>query len=257
MGIHIAYYRTIACMGRRLTLPGLSATRRAVAARRELPDSPAAPHFTGGEPAAPGERIPAEPARSVEGSERHRGRLEAHWAPESSFSRLAPGRVAASGRVPPLHAFAPRAGDGRGKPGPGTMPTDRVDEPQVVPWLEKDDLAYYGPFRCVSRPAPRDGTTHVPHSTRRPLPRFSRAKLALAKDSIPLATRRGDARSKPRRRVNASRSAARLHGHPFRGLRDPNDVGARRRRVSPPSLTQTLSSLLVFARGTGTTCVRS
>ena len=185
MGIHIAYYRTIACMGRRLTLPGLSATRRAVAARRELPDSPAAPHFTGGEPAAPGERIPAEPARSVEGSERHRGRLEAHWAPESSFSRLAPGRVAASGRVPPLHAFAPRAGDGRGKPGPGTMPTDRVDEPQVVPWLEKDDLAYYGPFRCVSRPAPRDGTTHVPHSTRRPLPRFSRAKLALAKDSIP------------------------------------------------------------------------
>lgn len=65
------------------------------------------------------------------------------------------------------------------------MPTDRVDEPQVVPWLEKDDLAYYGPFRCVSRPAPRDGTTHVPHSTLRPLPRFSRAKLALAKDSIP------------------------------------------------------------------------
>ena len=155
MGIDIAYYRTIAYMGRRLTLPGLSATRRAVAARRELPDSPAAPHFTGGEPAAPGERIPAEPARSVEGSERHRGRLEAHWAPESSFSRLAPGRVAASGRVPPLHAFAPRAGD-RGKPGPETMPTDRVDEPQVVPWLEKDDLAYYGPFRCVSRPAPRD-----------------------------------------------------------------------------------------------------
>jgi len=27
------------------------------------------------------------------------------------------------------------------------MPSDHMDEPQVVPWLEKDDLAYYGPFR--------------------------------------------------------------------------------------------------------------
>lgn len=32
------------------------------------------------------------------------------------------------------------------------MPADHVDEPQVVPWLEKHDLAYYGPFRCVERP---------------------------------------------------------------------------------------------------------
>ena len=30
------------------------------------------------------------------------------------------------------------------------MPTAQVDEPQVVPWLKKDQLAYYGPFRCVS-----------------------------------------------------------------------------------------------------------
>jgi hypothetical protein len=30
------------------------------------------------------------------------------------------------------------------------MPSDHMDEPQVVPWLEKDDLAYYGPFRCVA-----------------------------------------------------------------------------------------------------------
>jgi len=41
------------------------------------------------------------------------------------------------------------------------MPIDRVDEPQVVPWLEKDDLAYYGPFRCVERPrAPRQDNAH-------------------------------------------------------------------------------------------------
>ena len=52
-------------------------------------------------------------------------------------------------------------------------------------------------------------------------------------------------------RANAFRSAARLRGHPFRGRHDPNDVGARRRRVSPPSLTQTLSSLLVDSRAQG------
>ena len=162
MGIHIAYYRTIACMGRRLTLPGLSATRRAVAARRELPDSPAAPHFTGGEPAVPGERIPTEPARSVEGSKRHRGRLEAHWAPESSFSRLAPGVWLEEQGGSTSAGFRASGGDDRGKPRPGTMPTDRVDDPQIVPWIEKDDLAYYGPFRCVSAPArPARRTTRV------------------------------------------------------------------------------------------------
>jgi hypothetical protein len=42
------------------------------------------------------------------------------------------------------------------------MPTDRVDDPQIVPWIEKDDLAYYGPFRCVSAPArPARRTTRV------------------------------------------------------------------------------------------------
>ena len=103
-------------------------------------------------------------------------------APESSFSRLAPGRIA--GLVSTSAGFPPCAGDERGKPMPGTMPTDRVDAPQVVPWLEKDDLAYYGPFRCVSapaRPARRPHTT----STRSPLPRFSRAKTRVATESIP------------------------------------------------------------------------
>ena len=55
-------------------------------ARPELPDTPAAPHFTGGEPAAPGERISTEPARSVEGWKRHRGRLEAHCSRIFIFS---------------------------------------------------------------------------------------------------------------------------------------------------------------------------
>ena len=58
--------------------------------------------------------------------------------------------------------FRASGGDDRGKPRPGTMPTDRVDDPQIVPWIEKDDLAYYGPFRCVSAPArPARRTTRV------------------------------------------------------------------------------------------------
>ena len=120
------------------------------------------PALHGGEPAAPGERIPTESARSVEGSKRHRGRLEAHWAPESSFSRLAPGVWLEEQGGSTSAGFRASGGDDRGKPRPGTMPTDRVDDPQIVPWIEKDDLAYYGPFRCVSAPArPARRTTRV------------------------------------------------------------------------------------------------
>lgn len=42
------------------------------------------------------------------------------------------------------------------------MPTAQVDEPQVVPWLKKDQLAYYGPFRCVSRDIRVDSMGRMP-----------------------------------------------------------------------------------------------
>ena len=184
MGIDIAYYRTIAYMGRRLTLPGLSATRRAVAARRELPDSPAAPHFTGGEPAAPGERIPAEPARSVEGSERHRGRLEAHWLQNLHFLVWRQGGSQHQGgfHLCTLSRLALETGGSRGRK--RCRPIAWMNRRSCPGWRRMISRTT-GPSGASRARRPATRTSHVPRSTRRPLPRFSRAKLALAKDSIP------------------------------------------------------------------------
>ena len=190
------------------------------------------PALHGGEPAAPGERIPTESARSVEGSKRHRGRLEAH-CPESSFSRLAPGRVGEQGWFH-LCRLSRLALETEGEAEAGTMPTDRVDDPQVVPWLEKDDLAYYGPFRCVSAPrAPRGGRTRAT-STRRPPPRFSRAKAGVGEriDSTPS--------SAPSRRARvqhaATRERAPLRRAPLRTPFPRTPRPERRRRASSARL---------------------
>ena len=162
MGMLIAYHQGhIANMGQPPTLSGLSVLRGAPSRTARTPRYTCRPALHGGRTRgarradtdrtrAFGRRLEAPPraARSALGSRIFIFSSGTRGLEEQGGSTSA--------------GFRASGGDDRGKPRPGTMPTDRVDDPQIVPWIEKDDLAYYGPFRCVSAPArPARRTTRV------------------------------------------------------------------------------------------------